>query len=75
MSAIIPDPLPFAAAMNAAQASSLTLWLVQIFGEKRQRTDENGTITVARYRGKYYMLDYKPAPEAGRDEQATRNYT
>ena len=54
-------------ALNSTTASSFTLMLVQLFGEKKTRTGEDGTITVARWRGKYYLLDYVPVPDGEKE--------
>jgi hypothetical protein len=54
------------AALNTARANALTLFLAQLFGEKKVRTDEKGTVMVSRWRGKYYLLDYVPAKDGGK---------
>jgi len=55
------DKLKIIAAINTVNANALTLCLVQIFGEKKTHTDEKGKATVAKWLGKYYMLDFEGA--------------
>lgn len=57
------DVLKMTAAINTTAASPLTLFLAQVFGEKKTHTDSDGTVTIAKWRGKYYFLDHKVNPE------------
>ena len=44
------------AAQNTAEAGFITLTLAEWFGRKRQITHNGVTVTVARWRGKFYFM-------------------
>jgi hypothetical protein len=54
------------AAVNSLEANGLIMLFAQLLGEKKTHTeDDGGTVTVARWRGKYYLLDYVQARPDG----------
>lgn len=59
----INKELKVVAALQTCEASTLELIMAQMFGEKKTRTDAEGTVTVSKWRGKYYMLNYAPPQE------------
>lgn len=47
---------PQIAAIRTIAATGLTLWLAQLFGKRVVHSDNGVTLTMARWRGKFYII-------------------
>lgn len=53
----------FKEAANTLKAKWWELWLAQLLGKKTYGQDDDGTeVTLSRWRGKYYLIDFKLPP-------------